>query len=67
VTLAEATAAMTGDGFTLGTVTPEPAGYTAAPDSIVISQSPSPGAKVAPGTAINLTVSDPASLATCPP
>ena len=67
ITLAEATAAITGDGFTLGTVTPEPAGYTAAPDSIVIDQNPKPGVKRPPGTAIDLTVYDPASLATCPP
>jgi beta-lactam-binding protein with PASTA domain len=67
VTLAEATAALTGDGFTLGTVTAQPAGYTAADDSVVIEQSPSPGQKRAPGTPIDLTVYDPASLATCPP
>ena len=67
VTLAAATTAITGDGFTLGSVTPEPSGYTAAPDSIVIEQSPNPGQKRPAGTAINLVVYDPASLATCPP
>ena len=65
--LAEATAAITGDKFKLGSVTPQPDGYTAANDSIVIEQHPTPGQKVAPGTAINLVVSDPASLASCPP
>jgi hypothetical protein len=48
-------------------VTAQPPGYTAAPDSIVTEQSPNPGAKRAPGTAINLVVYDPASLPTCPP
>ena len=60
VTLADATAALEGDGFTLGTVTAQPAGYTAAEDSIVIEQAPSPGQKRAPGTPIDLTVYDPA-------
>jgi beta-lactam-binding protein with PASTA domain len=67
VTLAAATSAITGDGFTLGSVTAQPSGYTAAADSIVIEQSPNPGQKRPPGTAINLVVYDPASLATCPP
>ncbi len=67
LTLFEARAAITGDGFVVGTVTPEPAGYAAVNDSTVIRQSPNPGQKRPPGTAINLVVSDPASLATCPP
>jgi beta-lactam-binding protein with PASTA domain len=67
MTLADATSALTGDGFKLGTVSAQPAGYTAADDSIVIGQSPSPGQKRPAGSAINLTVYDPASLATCPP
>jgi beta-lactam-binding protein with PASTA domain len=67
MTLADATTALTGDGFTLGSVTPQPDGYPGGPDSIVIQQSPTPGQKVNPGTAINLVVYDPASLATCPP
>jgi beta-lactam-binding protein with PASTA domain len=67
ITLAQATAALQGDGFALGTVTAQPAGYTAADDSIVIQQSPSPGQKRAPGTPIDLTVYDPASLGSCPP
>lgn len=67
VTLAQAGGAIVGDGFTVGTVTPQPDGYAAAPDSIVIDQAPNPGQKRPPGTAINLVVTDPASLATCPP
>ena len=67
ITLAQATTAITGDGFVVGTVTPQPDGYSAAPDSIVIQQTPTPGKKVAPGTAIDLVVYDPGSLATCPP
>jgi serine/threonine-protein kinase len=67
VTLAEAGAAIIADGFTVGTVTAVPDGYTAAADSVVIEQAPNPGQKRAPGTAIDLVVTDPASLATCPP
>ena len=67
VTLAQATTDIEGDHFTVGSVTAQPAGYTAAPDSIVIQQSPTPGKKVAPNTPIDLVVYDPASLATCPP
>ncbi len=67
MTFADASAAITGDGFRVGTVTPQPPGYAAAPDSIVTEQSPTPGKKVAPGTKIDLVVYDPALLATCPP
>ena len=66
-TLAAATAQITGDGFIVGTVTPQPPGYTAADDSIVYQQSPLPGKKAAPGSAIDLTAYDPASIPTCPP
>jgi beta-lactam-binding protein with PASTA domain len=66
-TLDDATNALEGDGFALGDVTPQPAGYTEDGASIVIEQGPAPGQKVPPGTPIDLTVSDPASLATCPP
>jgi beta-lactam-binding protein with PASTA domain len=48
-------------------VTAQPAGYTAAPESIVIEQSPAPGTKHPQGTPVDLVVYDPASLATCPP
>ena len=41
----------TGDGLTVGTVTPQPAGYPGGEDAIVIEQDPTPGKKVAPGTA----------------
>ena len=67
LTLAEASAAIAGDGFTVDSVTPTPDGYVAAPGSIVIDQSPNPGQKRPPGTAIDLVVTDPASLAPCPP
>jgi len=67
LTLAEATAAITGDHLVVGTVTAQPAGYTAAPESIVIEQSPAPGTKHPQGTPVDLVVYDPASLATCPP
>jgi beta-lactam-binding protein with PASTA domain len=67
MTLGEATAAITGDHLVVGTVTPQPAGYTADATSIVIEQDPAPGTKHAQGTAVNLVVYDPASLATCPP
>jgi beta-lactam-binding protein with PASTA domain len=66
-TLDDATNDLEGDGFTLGDVTPQPAGYTEDGTSIVIEQDPAPGQKRPPGTAIDLTVYDPASLATCPP
>ncbi len=68
-TLDQATSDITGDGFVVGTVTPEPSGYTAAGDSLVFAQDPLPGKKRAPGTAINLSVYDPASypFPTCPP
>jgi serine/threonine-protein kinase len=67
MTLEEASDAIVADGFKVGTVTPEPAGYPGGPDAIVIDQDPNPGTKHRPGTSIKLTVYDPASLATCPP
>jgi beta-lactam-binding protein with PASTA domain len=67
MTLADATTALEGDGFDLGTVTPQPDGFPGGPDSIVVDQDPNPGVKRAPGTDIDLVVTDPASLATCPP
>jgi beta-lactam-binding protein with PASTA domain len=67
MTLDQATAAINEDHLTVGTVTPQPDGYTADGTSIVTAQSPAPGTKHAQGTAVDLTVSDPASLATCPP
>jgi beta-lactam-binding protein with PASTA domain len=68
-TLDQATADILADGFTLGTVTAQPSGYTAANDSFVFEQLPLPGKKRAPGTAIDLGVYDPASYPypTCPP
>jgi serine/threonine-protein kinase len=67
MTLAQATKAITDDKLKLGSVTPQPDCYAAADNSIVVDQHPTPGQKVAQGTAINLVVSDPASLASCPP
>jgi serine/threonine-protein kinase len=68
-TLDQATADILADGFTVGTVTAEPTGYTAAGDSFVYQQLPLPGKKRAPGTPINLGVYDPAAypFPTCPP
>lgn len=68
-TLDQATADIAADGFTVGTVTPQPDGYAAAGDSFVFQQLPLPGKKRAPGTPIDLGVYDPASypFATCPP
>ncbi|MBA2719033.1 MAG: PASTA domain-containing protein [Chloroflexi bacterium] len=66
-TLAQATGDIVGDGFIVGTVSDEPDGYVATDASIVIDQSPNPGQKRPSGTAIDLVVTDPASLATCPP
>jgi beta-lactam-binding protein with PASTA domain/tRNA A-37 threonylcarbamoyl transferase component Bud32 len=69
VTLEEATDQIEADGFNVGTITPQPAGYPGGSDALVIDQDPNPGAKRKPGTKINLTVYDPASypFATCPP
>ena len=68
-TLGQAKTEIAGDGFTLGTVTPQPPGYTAADDSFVFEQSPTPGKKLAAGSPIALRVYDPASypFPTCPP
>jgi beta-lactam-binding protein with PASTA domain len=64
-TLDGATARITGDGFVVGTVTGSPNDFSPLPDSIVIDQSPNPGLKRPPGTAINLKLADPST--TCPP
>jgi serine/threonine-protein kinase len=68
-TLDQATADILADGFILGKVTAQPPGYAAVPDSYVFDQLPAPGKKRAPGTAIDLSVYDPASypFGTCPP
>ena len=69
-TLDQATADILADGFTVGTVTTQPAPTAAAGDSFVYQQLPLPGKKRAPGTAIDLGVYDPASgypFPTCPP
>jgi eukaryotic-like serine/threonine-protein kinase len=68
-TLDEATADILADGFTVGTVAAQPAGYTAAGDSFVYEQLPLPGKKRAAGTPINLSVYEPGSypFPTCPP
>ena len=63
LTLAEATTAITDDGFRLGTVTGDP---NPAPDWIVTDQSPNPGQKRPPGSAIDVRVAA-GPLSTCPP
>jgi eukaryotic-like serine/threonine-protein kinase len=67
--LDQAMAAIEADGFSVGDVTPQPPGYVVGADSFVFGQSPLPGTKQAPGTAILLQAYDPGSYpyATCPP
>ena len=67
-TLGEAKADIAADGFTVGSITADPPGYTAADDSYVFQQVPLPTKKRISGTAIDLAVYDPASYpyATCP-
>jgi beta-lactam-binding protein with PASTA domain len=64
ITVAVAQSQLESDGFTLGTVT-KPSGSD--PSWPVGEQSPAPDSKEPPGSRIDLTVYDPASLATCPP
>ncbi len=68
-TLGEAKADIAADGFVVGTVTPQPPGYTVADDSYVFDQLPLPGKKRLPGTKVDLGAYDPASYPypTCPP
>jgi len=68
VTLAEATAAIVGDGFVLGNVNTTPTAVEPPPpDWIVVDQSPSPGQRAPAGSPIDVLVQDPATLASCPP
>ena len=60
MTLAEATAAITGDGFTVGSLS-GPSGT-----GRVVAQNPVPGANRAYGTPIDLTFEDPPASITCP-
>ena len=56
------------DGFTLGTVSSDPAGVDPIPSTwIVTSQSPAAGTKKPAATAIDLVLSDPAVVGTCTP
>jgi serine/threonine-protein kinase len=64
--LGAAADAIAADGFTVGTVTAQPGG-TADATWIVVGQDPAAGTSQPYGSAINLTVHDPASLGTCPP
>ena len=66
MTLGVAITALENDGFVLGAVNALPGG-TATNDWVVTAQSPSAGTNLPFGSAINLTVNDPASLPTCPP
>ncbi len=68
-TLGEAKADIAADGFTVGTVTSAPPGYTADDTSLVFEQLPLPGKKRTAGTPIDLGAYDPASYPypTCPP
>jgi serine/threonine-protein kinase len=60
----DAQSALEADGFTLGSVTKPP---DSDPSWPVGEQSPAPGTEEPPGSRIDLTVFNPASLATCPP
>jgi serine/threonine-protein kinase len=64
-TLADATTAIEGDGFVVGTTTFGPG----TPDDtwIVTHQNPAPGAKKKAGGAIDLTLEDPTTVPVCPP
>ncbi|MEO5964679.1 MAG: PASTA domain-containing protein, partial [Candidatus Limnocylindrales bacterium] len=67
-TLEVATTNIDVDGFSLGTTTPASAG-SIGPSWIVVGQTPTPGQKRPLGTAIDLTVGDPAdpnTQAVCP-
>jgi beta-lactam-binding protein with PASTA domain len=66
MTLEQATATLTEDGFVLGEVTGVPDGYEPTDDSIVIDQRPAPGQRREAGRPIDLDVTDPAALPTCP-
>lgn len=59
LTLADATAAVIGDGFTVGSTDGDLAGK-------VVAQAPGPGAKVAVGTPIGLTLENPPVSIFCP-
>ena len=69
LTQADATTAITADGFTLGSVTPDPnepdPGTPIPATWVVLSQDPGAGQKAAAGTPINLVMADP-SVASCP-
>jgi hypothetical protein len=67
LSLGEATAQVLSSGLVVGTVFPEPPGYTAADDSTVIDQTPAAGTTEPAGSDVNLIVYDPASLAECTP
>jgi beta-lactam-binding protein with PASTA domain len=58
-TLADATAAIEADGFTVGTTSGPTTG-------LVVDQAPNKGQKRPFGTAINLTFEDPPTSITCP-
>jgi beta-lactam-binding protein with PASTA domain len=67
ITLAQASVEITADGFRVGEVTGVPEGYEPAPESVVIDQTPNPGMRRELGARIDLKVTDPASLPSCPP
>ena len=69
--LAQARSAIEADGFVVGTVVGLPPGYTWTDENepLVIAQVPNPGTNRPAGSAVDLTVYDPASYPgeTCPP
>jgi serine/threonine-protein kinase len=66
VTLEVASTAIDADGFAVGTVTTEPPGASPGTTWIVTAQDPAPGSKRPAGTPINVVLSDPATVASCP-
>ena len=63
----QATTAIDGDGFVVGTVSSDPGGVSPIPSTwIVIVQSPTPGKKAAAGSPIDLTLRDPTTFSCTP-
>ena len=67
MTQSQATTAIEGDGFGLGTVASDPGGVSPVPSTWVVSaQNPTPGKKATAGSKINVTLKDPTTF-TCTP
>jgi serine/threonine-protein kinase len=67
VTVSDAGTAITGDGFTVGSVVSDPPGTDPVPGTwVVTAQDPTPGSKQPAGTSIDLTARDPSTIVACP-